>query len=189
MVPVAPVPVESGCHNGFYVGAGFAVQRTYSTEHDWFSEKMDTQDKTVPLVGILGYQFNCYIGVEGRISQSIFEEDYADVLTYSLFLKPQYPVTDDFTVYALLGYGVVNVEGTDGDTPAANVGKTIVDKGSFQWGVGLSYDLTENWTIFLDYTNLMHDESIAPQRLYDYNPNYYDKISDDSITLGVFYRF
>lgn len=188
VLPVAPVPVADVCHHGFYAGVAAAMQRTYSTKKDW-SAFVESQDKTVPLVGLLGYQLNCYLSVEGRISQSVYEEDYATVLTYSIFLKPQYSVTDDFTVYGLLGYGVVNVEGTDGRKPAANIGQTIVDKGSFQWGLGLSYDVTESWSLFVDYTSLMKDKSITPQRLYDYDPKYYDKISDDSINVGVMYHF
>lgn len=188
VAPVAPVAVADVCYHGFYVGGGGSIQRTYSIDKDW-SKYVATQDKTNPIFGLIGYQFNCYLSVEGRISQSVYEEDYADVLTYSFFLKPQYPVTEDFTVYALLGYGVVRVKGTDGNTPAANVGKTIVDKGSFQWGFGMSYDVTESWSLFVDYTSLMKDKSITPQRLYYYDPKKYDKLSDDAINVGVIYHF
>jgi len=189
---VVPVPLESGCHNGFYVGAGLSDQRTYSKDSDWFDDSILGQDKTIPLIGVLGYQFNCYLALEGRVGKSLFEEDYADVLTYSIFLKPQYPVTEDFSVYGLIGYGVVRVKGTDGHVPAANVGKTIVDTGSFQWGFGMQYDITDEWSIFLDYTSLMKDKSISPQPLYNYDASAgrtWDKISDDSINVGVLYHF
>jgi len=192
IVPVVdPVPVENGCRDGFYVGGAVAIQRMYAGNKSWSAYELG-QDKTVPLVGILGYKFNCYLAVEGRISQTVYEEDYADILTYSIFLKPMYPVTEDFNVYALIGYGVVDAKKTDGQTPAPSneIGDTIVNKGSFQWGFGLSYDINEKWSLFADYTRLMNKQSIPPQKLYYYDaPNAWDHISDDSINVGVTYRF
>ena len=191
IAPVAPVPVASSCGEGFYVGAALAIQRTYAGDSSW-SGYENGQDKTVPLVGILGYKFNCYLSVEGRISQTVYEEDYADVLTYSIFLKPMYPVTESLNVYALIGYGVVDAEYTDGDTPApANrIGQTIVDSGSFQWGLGLDYAINENWSLFLDYTRLMNKKSVSPRPLYYYDsPTRWNHISDDSINVGVLYHF
>jgi opacity protein-like surface antigen len=193
IAPVAPVPVASSCGEGFYVGAALAMQRTYGGDADWFDDGVLGQDKTVPLTGILGYKFNCYLAVEGRISKTVYEEDYADVLTYSIFLKPMYPVTEDLDVYALIGYGVVDAEYTDGDVPAPSnlIGQTIVDKGGFQWGFGASYAVNESWTVFLDYTRLMHKRSISPRPLYGYDVGVrtWDHISDDAINLGVLYRF
>jgi opacity protein-like surface antigen len=191
IVPVAPVPADNGCRDGFYVGGAVAIQRTYADDSDWFNY-VEGQDKTVPIVGILGYKFNCYLAVEGRVSQSVLEEDYGDVLTYSIFLKPMYPVTESLNVYALIGYGVVDAEYTDGNTPApANrIGQTIVDIGSFQWGLGLDYAINENWSVFLDYTRLMNEKSVSPRPLYNYDsPTQWKHISDDSINIGVLYHF
>jgi opacity protein-like surface antigen len=105
-----------------------------------------------------------------------------------------YPVTEDFNVYALIGYGVVKSEATDGDAPAPayRVGETIVDEGSFQWGLGLNYQFNEHWTIFADYTRLLNEESIPPKPLYaDDVPagRTWDKISVDRVNVGVIYRF
>ena len=192
IVPVAPVaPVANECGTGFYVGAGAAIQRMYAGKSSWTAYE-DGQDKTVPLLGILGYKFNCYLAVEGRVSQTVYEEDYADILTYSIFIKPMYPVTEDINVYALIGYGVVDAEYTDGRAPAPKnlIGQTIVDKGAFQWGFGASYDITDSWSIFADYTMLMHKQSVSPRKLYYYDtPNRWDQISDDSINVGVTYSF
>jgi len=195
VVPVAPVaPVNANeCGTGFYVGAGAAIQRMYGGKSSWTSYEKG-QDKTVPLLGILGYKFNCYLAVEGRVSQTVYEEDYADILTYSFFVKPMYPVTEDINIYALIGYGVVDAEYTDGRAPAPKnlIGQTIVDKGAFQWGFGASYDITENWSIFADYTMLMYEQSVPARPLYfDDVPagRTWDHISDDSINVGVTYSF
>jgi opacity protein-like surface antigen len=189
IVPTPPAPAD---HSGFYAGGALTIQRTFAGDSDWVDDSVLGQDKTGAITALAGYRFNRYFAVEGRIGQSVFAEDYADVLSYSLFLKPMYPVTEEFTVYALLGYGVVRVKGEDGDIPAANVGKTIVDKGSFQWGFGLGYDLSERWTLFLDYTKLMNKKSIDPQPLYDYDETdgrTWDRLSDDTLNLGVIYHF
>jgi opacity protein-like surface antigen len=188
IAPVAPVPAPYDCGEGIYVGGALTVQRTFAGPSGWTSYE-DGQDKTGALTGVLGYKFNCYLALEGRVGQNLYEEDYADVLTYSIFLKPMYPVTEDLDLYALLGYGVVRVEGTDGKNPAVNIGKTIVDKGSFQWGFGASYEVLEHLSVFLDYTKLMDKQSIPPQRLSVSDTHTWDQISDDTINLGLFYSF
>ena len=145
-------------------------------------------DETTGVTGIVGYDFNEYIAMEGRISKSFFSEDYADVTTYSLFLKPQYPVTEELKVYGLIGFGGVKVEGTDGDTPAADPGSTILDDTSFQWGFGASYAVTENFSVFADYTSLADDADIN-SRLYEYDQTTYTELSVDAVTVGATYQF
>jgi len=142
------------------------------------------------MVGLVGYNFNEYIAVEGRIGGSIMSEDYADVMTYSLFLKPQYPISEDFTIYGLLGFGLVQVDGADGDTPAAPsvVGQEILDDTSFQWGLGLSYKVYEDFSVFVDFTKLADDADID-STLYGYDPIVYDKLSGQDLTVGVTYNF
>ena len=187
---VAPVVVEEEGLSGFYAGLGVVYHRTYSVESGWFDDSKATQDETGGFTGLVGYNFNEYVAVEGRFSTSFFDEDYAEVMTYSLFVKPQYPVTEEFNVYALLGFGGVQIEGTDGDEPAhANmVGQEILDETSFQWGFGASYAVTENFLIFADYTSLADDADIS-STLYGYDNAIYDKLSNDAMTVGVIYNF
>jgi len=115
-------------------------------------------------------------------------------MTYSLFLKPQYPVTENLTVYALLGFGLVQVDGTDGDEPAhpTEIGQEILDDTSFQWGVGASYAINENFSIFVDYTKLADDADVSTWT-YWYEANLvndkYDKLSSQDLTVGIIYKF
>ena len=62
---------ESIVSNDFYVGVALAYNRTYSTNSSWFS-KTATQDETGGVLGLFGYNFNKYIGVEGRLGESFF---------------------------------------------------------------------------------------------------------------------
>jgi opacity protein-like surface antigen len=186
--PVLVVPAEVD-NSSFYVGVGLIYNRVYATDSGWFDSAPDTQDETGGFTGLVGYNFNEYIAVEGRISQSFFEENYADVFTYSLFVKPQYPVTEDFSIYGLLGFGGVMVDGAEGNHPgAANPGDTILDDTGFQWGIGASYAFTEAWSVFVDYTSLIKDGDID-SKLYDYDTTTYKELSVDAVTAGVTYTF
>ena len=209
LVPVAPLDVTQD-QDHWYVGAGLIYNRTYANDSGWFDDKVLTQDETGGLAGIIGYEYNRYIAVEGRISKSFLERNYADVTIWSIFLKPQYQFRDDaqtedgfFTVYGLIGFGNTYVEGCSGDNkPAAwpdDVGKEIMNETGFQWGMGLSYtfiekpnenhpDYKDTWSIFVDYVVLAKDASIN-SRLYDYDKTYYKELNTDGITAGVTYKF
>jgi len=188
VVPVVPMVEEE--KTPWYAGLALAYNQTYSTDYGFFDDGTATQDQTGKVIGLVGYNFHENLAVEGRIGGSFFEEDYAEVTTYSIFLKPQYPVSEDFTVYALLGFGSVQVDGTDGDEPAhANmVGQEILDETAFQWGVGLSYKINEDFSIFADYTRLASDADIS-STLYGYDPVVYNELSSQDFTVGITYNF
>ena len=78
VVPVVPMAEEE--KSPWYAGLAIAYNQTYSTDYGFFDDSVRTQDETGKIVGNLGYNFNEYIAVEGRIGASIFEEDYADVM-------------------------------------------------------------------------------------------------------------
>jgi opacity protein-like surface antigen len=203
-VPV-PVPVDES-QDYFYGGVALTYHTTYSIDQSWFDNSVATQDETGGIMGIIGYNYNQYLAVEGRIDASFFDEDYAETFGWSIFVKPQYQFLDDekgyntdyFTLYGLLGFGGVKVEGTDGNAPAhpADFGKTIIDDTTFQWGIGLSYtfvdeddaDRSGDWSIFVEYVNLLSDGDINSQ-LYGYDPQYYTELSQETINVGLTYRF
>jgi opacity protein-like surface antigen len=176
----------------FYAGSGLIYNRVYSTHSSWFADNISTQDETGGISLIGGYQFNDYLAVESRITKTFFERNYSDTTSYSMFLKPQYPVTDTFSVYALVGFGKVKVEGSAGDSGFGAhtdvIGKTILDRTQFQWGVGISYSVIDNFSIFADYTSLAKDADIE-STLYSYDPATYHKLSVDGVTVGILYRF
>jgi len=206
VVPIIPVVSEHDT-SGVYISGAAYYNNVYAKDYSWFDKAQDTQDELAGLTAIVGYNYNEYLAFEARYSKSFFAEDYADEYHYSFFVKPQYRFRDEasyeenyFTIYALLGFGYVNIEGTDGDTPAAPeiLGKTIVDDWQFQYGLGVSYTFVDeehpqndsgDWSIFVEYTMYMDDASMTPTRLYDYNPNSYDKLSMNGFTIGVSYQF
>jgi len=191
-----------------YIGALSIYHRTYSIDNRWFSNATTTQDQTGGFGAILGYNYNNYIAIEGRVNKSLYDEDYADILNYSIFIKPQYKFIDDerdssedgyLNIYVLLGYGLVKVTGTDGNTPGYK-GETITDEYGFQWGFGFSYTFDDrdeddeehnrdgDIAVFAEYNRFMKDRDIY-SRLYKYDPVYYEKLSQDAISVGITYRY
>ena len=176
IIPVEdPVVIVEESTSSFYLGAGLAVlsARESSTSLSFFSGKTG-QDRMLNLTLLAGYNFNPYIGVEGRYTTSIAKDDVVEMDGWSLFVKPQYPITEAFTIYALLGYGGVTLTGIN--TPLVDIDET-----GFQWGLGMSYEVTENIGLFMDYTNLANDMEGTYRTDIE--------ADTDALTAGITYRF
>ena len=172
--PVIVVPVVEEL-SGFYAGLGLTAisVRDAAFSVDWGGAP-SYQDRLGNISLIAGYDFNEYIAVEGRYTTSFTHEDTTEMDGWSLFIKPKYPVTEDFSIYGLLGYGGVTLDGIDGFI-------TDVDDSGFQWGLGMSYMVTENVSLFADYTWLTGMEGVF------YNGALEADV--DAFTVGVNYHF
>ena len=172
--PVVVVPVVEELSR-FYAGLGLTAisVRDAAFSVDWGGAS-NYQDRLGNISFIAGYDFNEYIAVEGKYTISFTHEDTTEMDGWSLFIKPQYPVTEDFSIYALLGYGGVTLDGIDGFI-------TDVDDSGFQWGLGMSYMVTESVSLFADYTWLTGMEGIF------YNGALETDV--DAFTVGVNYHF
>lgn len=173
--PVVSEPVSKGL-SGFYAGLGIAAVSTRRTGFpvDFFNTE-EEQDRLGNVSFLAGYNFNEYIAVEGRYSTSFTHDEDIEMDGWSLFLKPQYPVSEDFSVYALLGYGGVKL---DGIKP---LGAVDVDDTAFQWGLGVTYMVTENVSLFADYTWLSNDMDGLYAGV--------NGVDVDVFTVGVNYHF
>jgi len=173
VAPVAPAPADD---SGFYLGMGLAAANVYGSDRDWF-DGTPGQDISIALSLLAGYRINPYLAVEGRGTMDIWKADFTDYANFSLFVKPMYPATEEWTLYALLGYGWVNIDGDGGQAD-------IINKGAFQWGLGTEYALVDNWSLFADYTWLLNDET-ADVLLPDGSP----EVSHEMFTVGTMYKF
>jgi len=173
--PTIPVKESVLATGNFYIGGALSLvsARENCVDLNFFSDK-NAQDRLANIMLLAGYNFNKYVAVEGRVSTTIANKDFAKLTSLSLFLKPQYPVTKELNIYALLGYGHVKLDNNNG----SNVD---VSKSTFQWGLGASYNIDNNWAVFADYTNL--GNNISGTML---NSNEADI---DSINVGVTYKF
>ena len=104
--------------SSFYLGLGVTAvsTRDAAVSMDIFNVKAG-QDRLGNISLLAGYNFNSYIAVEGRYTTTISDEDLVEMSGWSLFVKPQYPVTDTFNVYALLGFGGVTMDPVNNSTP------------------------------------------------------------------------
>lgn len=182
---------------GFYLGAGVSAMssRKSSVSMDIFNEKAG-QDRLGNVELLAGYIVNDYLAIEGRYGFGITDEDRVEMTSqWSIFLKPTYKFEDDedrangenyFSVYALLGYGGVKLEGVNGVV-------ALVDKSGFQWGLGVSYTFREtssdgnytykdSWTVYADYASLGSNM----EGLYYTGET---EVSADAFTVGLIYKF
>jgi opacity protein-like surface antigen len=174
---VIPEEIEYSTVSGFYAGLGASIASTRESSINFFDIE-DGQDRTGDISLIAGYDINEYIAIEGRYQFSVAEENILDKKSWGIFVKPQYSITEDIRVYGLLGYGGLDVSGTN------HVGATIAaDDTGFQWGLGASYEVYENISIFIDYLNIAMD---MPSTAF-VNSNV--DIDSDAFTIGVIYRF
>jgi len=176
IAPVIPIVVEQETNN-LYIGIGLSAVSTRESSLDFFSVE-NGQDRTGDISLIAGYDFNEYIAVEGRYMTSVADEDIIERTSWGIYLKPQYPVTEDMKVYALLGFGGFDVSGTN--HTGANID---ADDTGFQWGLGGSYKILDNLSIFIDYLNIANN--VATTAFV--NPNV--DIDSDAITIGLLYHF
>lgn len=177
IVPVVEEPVVVD-NSFFYIGLGLSAisSRDAAVSMDIFNAKAG-QDRLGNITFQAGYNFNEYVAVEGRYTTTLSQEDFVELSGWSLFVKPQYPVTEDFNIYALLGFGGVVMD-------AVNNSGVDVDDTGFQWGLGLSYDITESIAVFGDYTNLANDMD----GYYWTDPDLL-QVDADAFTLGLTYKF
>jgi len=172
---VAPVESEATENapedKGFYVGLAYS-HLSHDIDHETLTTKAELDFYGLMLD--VGYKFNPYIAVEARYNFSLGDTDMddqvdeAEMSVLSFFVKPMYPIAPEIDIYVLLGYSL-----TDASNTYANAS---FDEGAFSWGVGASYDMTEDFSVFADYT-----------RYYDDTLNSFDHVND-SFNIGITYK-
>jgi opacity protein-like surface antigen len=178
---IEPIPTEVSVDtSSFYLGVGISPMKLHN---DLTDEEFSTPAVTLQA----GYQYNSYIALEARYTASLSKVEYdagntsnisiddfdTDFTNAGIYLKPIYPVTQSFNIYALLGYGEVSLTAINGADRAQS---------GFQWGLGAQYQITEALSIFADYTNLYDDQE------FDYLGADADHMAD-MLSVGVSYRF
>ncbi len=197
VVVVEPVVDDSG----FYLGLAYSAvtSEDYYTDdvNDGYDEQLDTDFDAIMLQA--GYKFNKYLAVEGRYWKSMGDGDSTygdepngygnwrfdiDVNDYGfeawgIYVKPMYPITDAFDIYALLGYAGTQISSDNSTDDVLDL-----DDNGFSWGAGVAYSFTDNISLFVDYVSL-YDDEIA----YDDGETGVDDITVYTINLGVTYKF
>jgi len=152
-IPVAAVaaPVTESIPAILYVGVGFAIA-DFTACKDEENPDCGYEDTTYGAMLRIGYDYNEYVGVEGRWMRTFLDEGPlggVPLQHYGLFLKPQYPATEDFNIYGLLGYGYTESLGN------GNRLRYFVDGSGFSAGIGGEYNFTDEIELFADYQRLL----------------------------------
>lgn len=138
----ADTPEHDIDHTGIYVGAAYGLLKVDGDDQDF-----DEEDNASRY--FVGAQFNQVLSLEGgyidfgNYGNSIFNTDLDG---YTLALKAGLPVTERFTVYAQGGnvWWKADINGTNDSDD--------VDGSDIFYGVGVSFALTQNLDLRLDYT-------------------------------------
>ena len=199
---VEEVVVVENLDAGFYLGLGYGllnaeITDTYKAGNATLTDTL-VDDDFGEIMLQAGYKFNAYVAVEGRYWAGVNDGSFLnpnDVIrdaeygmsvdSWGIYVKPMYPVTEAFDVYALLGYA-----STTADIDQGNWDYVTDDVDGFSWGLGVAYSFNNNVSIFADYVNLYDDTS-------DYDVDVVNGVlvsgetdrTIDTINVGVTYQF
>jgi len=167
--------------SGLYLGLGYAATNINLTVDSLPSDQQNLLDaSTDSIILIAGYDFNKYIGAEGRyyLNASSLAFDYYlggtplsgkyKAESFALYAKPQYNL-GLITLYGLLG---VSFNDYTVNTLLAGSNNDAL----FSWGGGAKFNVTQSLGLFLDYTDMGKSDNITNTDLTSWN-------------LGVSYRF
>jgi len=185
-----PVVMETPSTGGLYLGLAYSL---VGHDVDNFNDTHNLGMDFDALMFQAGYKVNDYFALEGRYWVGLGDGDASinnwtihnafddsEMDAWGIYLKPMYPVTSAFDIYALLGYANITV-----DNP--NFPNAGIDEDGFSWGVGAAYSVTENIAVFVDYIGF-YDDTIrqAGKGLADdFNQDH----SADTFNFGVTYQF
>ena len=167
--PVAVVPpkVEKASGPlGLYLAGGLtglAASKAHADMSNVFANEKN-QDRQIGFTGRLGYDFMNYLGAElrGTYGFANVANGYTKYKQVGAYLKPNYDITDALNLYGLLGASYSN-----------HAGLAAKETG-LSYGLGLDYSLSDSFSIFTDYLNLMYKENIP---------------ESSALTIGAAYKF
>ena len=188
IAPVEPVvetpTVVENTDAGFYIGGAYGYMDTNIKVKAPNDFKIDESPNFNEFMILAGYNVNKYIAIEGRYwfgaakDIAAFGSGNTSIDAWGIYAKPMYPVTDQFNVYALLGYG-----SADMTVKEPNADYLTDDNDGFSWGFGASYDVNNNVAVFVDFVRNF-DDTIT----YSSVPADVDR-TVDTWNIGVTYKF
>jgi len=164
---VIPVPEDI---SPWYIGVGVVAAKFHAC-----GDGCDYEDLTYGAMLRGGYEFNQYFGLEARVIRTFLDKGPfggVPLQHIGLYVKPQYPISEQINLYGLLGYGYTENLGN-----GARLGYFDNDHG-LSVGIGLEYDLSDRdgdfeknknydrtfdgyadqgrrWSLFVDYQRLL----------------------------------
>jgi len=181
---VLPIPEDS---SPWYLGVGLVAAKFHAC-----GDGCDYEDLTYGAMLRGGYDFNEYFGLEARgIRTFLGEGPFGGVPLQhiGLYAKPQYPMSERFNIYGLLGYGYTENLGN-----GARLNYFDNDSG-FAAGLGLEYDLSDKegdfeksanydrpfdgyadqgqgWNLFVDYERMLIKSNVPDMDVVSFGVRY-----------------
>lgn len=154
---------------GLYLGLGYAYTTIELGVSDDFLSLPAFDVATDSIVFLAGFDFNDWLGIEGRyywnITSAVADEynaygllDEYKAESFAFYAKPQYSF-DVVSIYALLG-----VTMNDYTLLLQSSDDTL-----FSWGVGAKFNFTESFGAFADYTDLGESDLLLATGLSSWN--------------------
>jgi opacity protein-like surface antigen len=140
---------------------------------------------------ILGYDYNEHLTFETRYTTQSINATINDgtdiyqikdqITNIGFYLKPKYSM-DNITLYGLAGYGWMTIDATLSSNSLFDFDDKDTE-GTFQWGAGVSYALSDHAKIFFDY---VHFNEVT----FKYNSLDINFDADvDTYNIGFAYKF
>ncbi len=144
------------------------------------------------IAGKVGYDFNKYFGIEGRLGFGVSDKEHDNGGTsemkenYGIYLKPQLPLGESASIFALAGYAKAKVESANDGVATGLTGE--INEGSPSFGLGIEYKINDTWSVLAEGIRLLHEVD------GDYingsnNPVKEEDINLDTYGFGINYRF
>jgi len=173
VAPVLQIEPQEEEVKDFYAGLGISVGQVKSHVYG--------RDTVVGITGKVGYNFSKYLAVEFRGSKGVREGDQLGLdYSYGLYLKPQYPVNEELSIYALAGYAQTKIS-FENEVAFNGISNDYTTQNGFSYGLGLDYKLNEEWSLFVDVMNNINKSTTKPEGKYAINVN--------TLTFGFVYHF
>lgn len=130
--------------NGFYLGAGYTYVDGDGVEFD-----------TINVIG--GYDFTNYFAVEGEALFGLGDENVGGIdasLEYALglYAKAQYPLNEQFSIFARAGYVTAELEASVGGLSASD------SEDGLAYGAGAEFAFAGPNAVRFDYTRFDFDD-------------------------------
>ncbi len=146
------------------------------------------------IVAKIGYNFNRYIGVEGRAGFGVIKADHDKNIggtsqikeNYGIYLKPQLPLGDTISLFGLAGYAKAKVDSKSTSTGGLS-GK--LNEASPSFGLGLEYMINDSWSIVAEGIRLLHKVKASTGTYTPVPSPAEDDINLDTYGLGFNYKF
>lgn len=164
VVEKTPLAESAQQNQGFYIGIA-AAQASFDGA---VAAGRLENGKPVGVIGKIGYNLHENFALEARAGVGVKKETINGVdnkwkSVGGVYLKPQLPLASSFNLFGLLGYGMVKQE----------IGNSSLTSKGMSYGMGVSYDLTENWSIGIDAVRYATE----------------DNADSDAYSVGIDYKF